>query len=69
MPDSFRATRYTLLSSVEVFGKLMFASLSGFCVDLIGFSGAHLVYLLLSVWPLLFLKVLLPSKDAAKPNQ
>lgn len=53
--ESFRATRYTLMSSIEVFGKLMFASLSGICVDLVGFSGAQLLFLLLSIWPLAFL--------------
>ncbi len=55
LPESFRATRYTLLSSIEVFGKLMFASLSGLCVDLVGFSGAQLLFCLLSIWPLAFL--------------
>lgn len=55
LPESYQATRYTLLSSVEVFGKLMFTSLSGICIDLAGFTGAHIVYLFLSILPLRFL--------------
>lgn len=51
----YGATRYSLVSSVEVFGKLLFSSLSGLVVETIGFAPAQATFLLASVLPILSL--------------
>nr|XP_027200932.1 major facilitator superfamily domain-containing protein 3-like [Dermatophagoides pteronyssinus] len=49
--SSLRATHYTLMSTIEVFGKLLLSSLSGLIVDNIGFIGAQSLFILLAILP------------------
>ena len=61
-PSNIQATHYTLLASVEVLGKLTFASICGYLADLLGYSAMFLIFVILgtAVIPLfrIFPKVL-----------
>lgn len=53
--QNYDTTRYSLISSVEVFGKLLFSSLSGLVVETIGFAPAQAAFFLASILPILSL--------------
>nr|XP_046908384.1 major facilitator superfamily domain-containing protein 3-like [Dermatophagoides farinae] len=48
---SLRVTQYTIMSTIEVFGKLLLSSLSGLIVDTIGFIGAQFIFIILAILP------------------
>lgn len=48
-PSDIQTTHYTVLSTFEVFGKLMFASVTGLVTDLAGYPPAFVLFILLGV--------------------
>ena len=49
VPKKVQATHYAIMSAVEVLGKLMFASTSGWIVDIAGYNVAFLLFVFLNV--------------------
>ncbi|XP_035220582.1 major facilitator superfamily domain-containing protein 3-like [Stegodyphus dumicola] len=47
-PPTFQATHYSVLSSVEVAGKLIFSSMSGALIDWMGLSQVYFMFFILS---------------------
>lgn len=54
-PSSLQATHYSVLSSVETAGKLIFSSISGALIDWIGLSRVYFMFVLLSAPTVLIL--------------
>jgi hypothetical protein len=48
-PVQIQATHYTTLASLEVFGKLTFASLLGLLIDLFGYRNIYIFFILMSL--------------------
>lgn len=48
-PPHLQATHYTMLATLEVFGKLIFMTLSGWLVDRLGFPFMYLVFSILTL--------------------
>lgn len=54
--EGARATHYTILSTAEVLGKLLFSSLGAAALtDVLGYSFAYLIFLALTILPPLLL--------------
>lgn len=52
VPERARATHYTLLSTAEVLGKLLFAALgASVLAEKFGYSVAYVIFLMLSLIP------------------
>ena len=47
-PSAVRATHYSLLATVEIFGKLTFASFMGLLTDLLGYTNVYILFIGLS---------------------
>ena len=54
-PPSLQATHYSVLSSVETAGKLIFSSISGALIDWIGLSQVYFMFVVLSAPTVLIL--------------
>jgi len=65
-PASIQSSHYSLLSTMEVLGKLMFASVAGFLIDL---AGLETVFILFVAFAILTVPLLLkmPEFDKIKP--
>ncbi|XP_063777122.1 major facilitator superfamily domain-containing protein 3 [Pseudophryne corroboree] len=59
--QGIQATHYSLLSSLEVLGKVCFAAVSGILVDSLGVSPTFCLFIFLSFLPLLHLQRLSPT--------
>ncbi|KAG8195023.1 hypothetical protein JTE90_008194 [Oedothorax gibbosus] len=57
-PSSLQATHYSLLSSVEVAGKLLFSSFAGALIDIVGISHVYFLFLALSSVSVLVLRLI-----------
>ncbi|XP_056410004.1 major facilitator superfamily domain-containing protein 3 [Hyla sarda] len=53
-----QATHYSLLSSLEVLGKVVFSAVSGLLVDSLGISASFSLFIILSFLPLLHLQTI-----------
>lgn len=64
-PEKMQSSHYSLLATMEVFGKLVFASISGWMMDSCGIDSVFLFFVALSVLtvPLLWS---MPDKDTDK---
>ncbi|KAM8919577.1 major facilitator superfamily domain-containing protein 3 [Pelodytes ibericus] len=56
-----QASHYSLLSSLEVLGKVCFSAISGVVVDSLGVSGSFLLFIFLSCFPVLHLRSMPPT--------
>ncbi len=52
VPESAQATHYTVLSTAEILGKLMFATAASSMTDYFGYPFAYTVFLVLSILPI-----------------
>ncbi|VDL96434.1 unnamed protein product [Schistocephalus solidus] len=52
VPPKVRATHYTILSTAEILGKLLFATVAMSLTDVIGYAAAYVIFFLLSALPL-----------------
>lgn len=48
-PSQVQATHYTCLATIEVLGKLLFASVTGYMTDMFGYMAVFLFLVVLSV--------------------
>jgi len=64
-PDEIRSTHYSLLSTVEVLGKLAFATLAGYFIDSLGLVIMYAVFTALAVLTLPIL-YFMPDKQLVK---
>ncbi|VDN11040.1 unnamed protein product [Dibothriocephalus latus] len=55
VPPNVHATHYTILSTAEILGKLLFATVAMYLADVIGYAAAYVIFFLLSVLPLLII--------------
>ena len=53
---NLQATHYTTLATLEVLGKLLFMSVNGWMVDMLGYRTAFLLFVILSGLVILWLK-------------
>ena len=51
-PRNYQASHYTFIATIEVLGKLSFASVIGFIADFTGYNVAFGVFVLLSIFTL-----------------
>ena len=65
-PTSIQSSHYSLLSTMEVLGKLMFASVSGFLIDLAGLEIVFILYVAFAVTTVPLL-LRMPDFDKIKP--
>lgn len=54
-PTSFQATHYSVLSSVETAGKLLFSSIAGALIDWMGLPRVYFIFVILSAPTVLIL--------------
>lgn len=52
IPDDAQTTHYSVLSTAEVLGKLLFATIASTGTDIFGYPAAYSVFLLLSLVPI-----------------
>ena len=66
VPTSIQSSHYSLLSTMEVLGKLMFASVAGILIDL---AGLEMVFILFVTFSILTVPLLvkMPDFDKIKP--
>ncbi|KAL7062516.1 hypothetical protein AAHC03_01170 [Spirometra sp. Aus1] len=51
VPPKVQATHYTILSTAEILGKLLFATVAMSMADVIGYPAAYVIFFLLSILP------------------
>ena len=49
-PDNIQGTHYSLLATCEVLGKLLFAALAGWLIDLFGLQAAFIAFTILAFY-------------------
>lgn len=57
VPPNAQATHYTILSTAEVLGKLMFATIASSLTDIIGYPPAYVLFAVLSAVPVYLLTI------------
>ena len=62
-PTSIQTSHYSLLSTMEVLGKLMFASVAGFLIDI---AGLEMVFVLFVAFAIMTVPLLLRMPDFVK---
>ena len=72
-PPTIQATHYSMLATLEVFGKLTFMTVAGWFVDMFGYPVMFVVFALLAyaVMPCLYRcpATLMPEKPSPQPEQ
>ncbi|XP_068093984.1 major facilitator superfamily domain-containing protein 3 isoform X2 [Hyperolius riggenbachi] len=66
--QTVQASHYSLLSSLEVLGKVCFSAVSGLLVDSLGISVSFCLFIALSCLPVLHLQTLPPMSSGQSPN-
>ena len=49
-PDNIQGTHYSMLATCEVLGKLLFAALAGWLIDLFGLQAAFIAFTILAFY-------------------
>lgn len=55
-----QATHYTVLSTAEVLGKLLFSAIAASLADWLGYAVANVIFLALSLLPIYLMRVHMP---------